>query len=474
MARAKAFETSVIVSLFLLIFLATLPIETVAQTPAAGNNAVYNSSGTCCSGSGAWIDASAFANTSTDICATIYGVLSPSTYPAAGAVIDARGLNSVNSNLTCASGTTPWFNGSTYEDKPSVLLLPGGAINIAYTWVLPNKTKVVGLGASSAGQTGTTLVASSGFTGPQVPNIPLAMIQFGDVNRTQAVTCLSSTGMPTGVCFGIAIEDLTLNGGGSINPHLDGIVNFDSQELTYVTRVNLYQIIATGLQIENSMFSNQGGNSGPYSDITFSPGPSATSSTVCAQMYSQATRGIHGLNCTANGTPAAAIYLDAVTTTLEDIHIDGFQDGIVVGANNLAQSDVILNVSGSSAVNNLIHICGSTSSGNCPGGATNVADLTISGATSGGGNTVKDDLTGATLPNATDAHVGMYIVGEATAGGYSRFSTSKTYPTWFVGHFQIPGLATSCTATSNGSLYSTSSSGNSLWACVNGNWALVK
>src|ERR1700733_16092063 len=89
------------------LFFSIFPTAVSAQSQ--GNNAVYyqsGSSGTCCKGSGAFIDASMFA--STNFCSTLYGILSGLSYPASGAVIDERGLNSTNTSMNCLTGTTSW------------------------------------------------------------------------------------------------------------------------------------------------------------------------------------------------------------------------------------------------------------------------------------------------------------------------------------------------------------------------------
>src|ERR1035441_2692093 len=80
------------------------PTQIQAQAAAAGNNAVYNSTPALVS-SASYVDASVMPGS--DICAQIYNALSASTISAAGAIIDARGINSGNSssNLTCTSGT---------------------------------------------------------------------------------------------------------------------------------------------------------------------------------------------------------------------------------------------------------------------------------------------------------------------------------------------------------------------------------
>ena len=59
-------------------WLSILPIRANAQSP--GNNAVYNSTGTCtsssCGFSAAFVDASVFGNSRTDICTVLNNILS--------------------------------------------------------------------------------------------------------------------------------------------------------------------------------------------------------------------------------------------------------------------------------------------------------------------------------------------------------------------------------------------------------------
>src|SRR5262249_48463498 len=99
-----------------------------------GQNAVYPSSGTCCMGSQAFIDASMFATTNGDICTVLKGILDSSSYPSTGAVIDARGLTTSNpvTSMTCHSATpSPWSG--IANPPPSTILLPatGGTGNPA-------------------------------------------------------------------------------------------------------------------------------------------------------------------------------------------------------------------------------------------------------------------------------------------------------------------------------------------------------
>ena len=116
-------------------WLSILPIRANAQSP--GNNAVYNSSGTCtsssCGFSAAFVDASVLTASAPNICGILHSILNGVSYPAGGAVIDARGLNSSITSMTCTA--SPWA-GIT-SPPPSTILLPAGTILIPKSWILP-------------------------------------------------------------------------------------------------------------------------------------------------------------------------------------------------------------------------------------------------------------------------------------------------------------------------------------------------
>jgi hypothetical protein len=172
-------------------------------------------------------------------------------------------------SMTC--GGTPW-SGIT-SPPPSTILLPAGTIVIPSTWVLPQNTRLVGEGENNplSSAPGTTIQAASG-------SLLSTMIQFG-----------SSSVCSSGVCSGISVERLTLDGRAQT---VHGIVNQFSQTNTYVDHVTLYQILGTGLLISSSG-SSSATNSGPYTNITFDTGGySGASSTMCAQIIgTSGTRG---------------------------------------------------------------------------------------------------------------------------------------------------------------------------------------
>jgi hypothetical protein len=466
------------IGVILIAWLSACPTPAAAQG-SPGQDAVYPPSGVCCKGSPAFIDASQFINVNNNnICSAIYSILQPPTYSAA--VIDARGISG-STALTCAAGATPWNNGTTYQNKPSTILLPatGGPqptpIIIPTPWILPSNTHLIGEGDAnpvSATNPATTIQATSGFSG--------AMIQFGS-----STVCPLVSSVPT--CTGISVENLTLDGQGPLGQVVNGISNGFSQDGSSVNHVSLYQIRGLGLLIEGS---SQGTaiNSGPYSNLTFDLGTSqATSSTACAQILNAgSTHGIHGLTCISQTNDApVAVLLDSSNNSVEDVRIVGFYDGISVGKNGVAQSNVLMNINGDTdntcnpscqTTVNVVHITSNNT----------VSDLSIMGVRNIGGSnttTIQDDLTGLTTP-LLDPSVAIYALGEkdTVSGGYSRYTTSPNAVGWAVG----PKAPTNTTACARGSLYScTGSTTNcmhgsyaALWACtLNGGnlqWVAVK
>jgi hypothetical protein len=438
----------ILVTMMIFFFAGIMSSPTPAEAQQ-GYNAVCNTSspltGIDCSA--AFFDASVFGGG--DICTQINTVLKSSLYPAVGAVIDARGINSGNSSMTCK--ISPW-NGVT---EPSVVLLPAGTITIPGPWVLPDRTRVLGHGErAGVGQSGTVILAATPFAAISTSNNPAAMIQFG----TAACTGVSA------VYFGISIQDVMLDGAGQ---SIDGILNCHAQELSYVRNVNLFMINGAGLEVSGT----QAQNSGAYENIACTPGSGYSSSTVCVDINNvPGTRGVHGLTATVSSTasspgPVAAVLLDSPNTTIEDAHFEGFQDGILIGANGPPYSAVVFNVSGSTGagpMNNVVEI----SSANLPNA---VSLLGISSA--GVPNTIKDDETGTTI---TDPYVGVYFLGGQQSGGFTRFTNSTSAATWVVGNG--PPSSTSTPQCPTGSIFSNSTgvAGSTFYVCVNGAWKDVE
>lgn len=221
---------------------------------------------------------------------------------------------------------------------------------------------------------------------------------------------------------------------------------------------------------------------GPYSNITFNTGTySAVQSTVCAQINLASvggTRGIHGLTCgaTSSSLPTAAVLLDSSNNSVEDVRVMGFFNGIYIGSQAAATSNVLRNVFGDTSEPlgmlspvNVVHLSS----------LHPVSDTAIVGVTNIGGSgtdSILDDNVPASL---SDPYVAMYVLGQQESFGgsnfaYSRFTTSPNTASWVSGSAFPP--TSGCTSHNIGSLYSsTSNSANSnLYVCKpSGNWAAV-
>jgi hypothetical protein len=416
-------------------------------TDVAGQNAVYgncNNHALATTSSSAFVDAGIFGSLNTNICAVLNGILKSQTYPfVAGSVIDARGLPATGTSMTCS--ITPW-SGIT-SPPASTILLPAGTIVSPGIWILPPGTHIIGEGDSIG--SGTTIQASSTFSATAGP-----IVQF----------CSSA-------CNGdVSLERVNLDG---IGGPITGIANSFAGEGSFVDHVSLYQIRGTGLTVSGSAT-----NSGPYSNITFDTGNyGGATTTVCAQISGlTATRGIRRLRCTSESSDASvAVLLDSSNNIVQDVTISGFHDGVLVGSNGVAKTNVLRNIVGDTANPcyptcpvpiNTVHI-----SNHMTSGSANVADLSIMGVSNDGNGTytIADDLTTTVL---SEPFTGLYALGEPVSGGYSRLTTSANAATWVNG-------TTSTLSTSTcpqGSIYSciSSSCSNTLWACTSGGWLVVK
>lgn len=433
---------------FLWVAMCLCSVRAQAQaTP--GNNAVYPFSGSTVTFSDAFVDASVFDQGHGDVCADIFKALSSVTTGTAATmvVIDARGIQP-GTNI-CASSPFLGIPQPSQLLLPSIILLPAGLISIQTPWVLPDRTRIIGQGADPtlSGTNGTILQAASNFP------TSAYMVVFGS-------TSLCS--MAGGTCNGIGVESLTLDG----NTVAAGIQNAEAQERGYVNHVSLRNFVGTGLDVET--VRGQGQNSGPYSNITFL---TSSNSANCVTINGiEGTRGIHNINCVGGGGPAG-IYLEAGGNTLEDISLSNFEDGIRIGDTRAAGGNVLLNITGASSLQNVVHI----SHNNTVNGLS-ILQVYGNGATHAA---IQDDQiptsSGSTL--ITDNQVAIYAIGESMGGGYSRFTTaihSAHVPIWLVGRGAASGTCTSNLET--GTLYSDMASSDpySLYLCNGVSWVAVK
>jgi hypothetical protein len=292
------------------LFLALLALPVIAQTDT-GDNAVCTSATGCTttSPSAAFIDASAFSCSSGDFCCAVNQALAD--LPATGGVVDARGINSGGTN-TC-TGTTPYVvtgTGGHTITTPSTLLLPSGKITINTTWVLPDRSRIVGEGnnPSNSNMLGTYIIADGIGAGD-------SMMQMGS-----PTLCNDPTG--SNQCYGISISNLMIDGANGGSTVINGIANLYAGASSYVDHVNIAQVVGTALVI-----GNNAADSGPYSNIAISPGTLCAAATSCVQLGDAnglplSTRGIHGMTCTCvgsdanGGTGTAGISLNSPNNTI--------------------------------------------------------------------------------------------------------------------------------------------------------------
>jgi hypothetical protein len=424
----------------------------------AGNNAVYDGTTSTPMGSNSFVDVSAFSP-SGDLCARINNAfLHAVPVGRPGTVLDARGIT--GSGQACAG--SPFDNPMKQATRSVTILLPAATIIVHKAWAIPDQTQVVGEGPGR-----TILQAASDFSDPLSP---AAMLHMGTP---------SQSGMGGGIVFEVRIQHLTLDGQGKsigVTP-IDGIDNLNAEEQSYVDDVSITNINGNGLFLgtdANGATKGTSNHSGPYSNILFQ---TSSAPTACVNILNAEPRGLHGITCIANADVSnAAILLDGNNVSLDNIRIDGFHDGILIGSRQAVdfppESDLLLNITGTatvSATTNLVHISNAHIGINGP-------NFSIMGVTSVGVNTIVDDVTGTTLSTSADPNVGMYVLGQVVGGsGYSRFSTSPRIPTWGSG-----SSAPSGACPSNGSLFSVSTASASpiLWACVNNgtstSWTAVK
>jgi len=214
---------------------------------SAGSNTVWGScnSQTVKQGSMAIVDASQFAGA--NICAQIQAAFSQyvsrnNTY---GIVVDARGINPTQA--CSGSNSNPWASwANTNPNLPSVVLLPSGTIQISSVWAMPQLARLVGEGPGV-----TILQAASGFTSPD-------MIDMGN-----SILCPAAS---SNTCPAVAIEHLRIDGNSGNNVSVNGIVNNNAQELSYVDDVLFSNISEKALWL-NGQYAQ---NSGPYSNLTMS------------------------------------------------------------------------------------------------------------------------------------------------------------------------------------------------------------
>jgi len=518
MRTTRSQARSVLVLASLALSIASMPITVRAQNPgnnAAGNNAVWSSS-TSVVGSAAFVDASAWCGSggtrncggvNSDFCATLSAALGQ--VRTTGGVVDARGVVNSSHGGAQACGSDPFAAAGIAQTNqvPITVLLPASTINLQCTWTLPSNVRLVGEGGESvlAAQQ-TKFCTSSSSCSASCSSPTIAMLQMG------------STGCSSTICSGISIERLKLQNASTLV--VDGIINDYATQSSYVREVEMSGLTGTGLYV-----GPQAPGSGPYTNLNFTTvaGSACTGTLlpVCADIEAP-TQGLHGVTCLGDSSTSAkngnvgypGIKINASNNSIEDVHIESFWDGIVIGDTSSPVNNVFVsNVTGAATaqlvacmVTNTVHICGSNPGayGSCLAEATvtnthlsEVANSSMN-ANVGGlikANTVVDDATGIVMGGcaATSGCSGsplttaMYLLGDSagsvgsSSSLYSLFTTTPSsflyadgsgpgyptaLPTWGVG--RINPVTSNAVCYTPGALYSNvaTTSGSSVYVCT--------
>lgn len=432
---------------------ATLTVD----SGATGNKAVY-ATPTNIVGSSAYVDAAAFQS-GNDICTTINAALQ--VLPLTGGVVDARGVQTTPTpghSLVCNANETPWLQsngtgGYKFTTTPADILLPRATICLLTPWIIPDQTRVIGVGVFGSNGTVISGGCSGGFLDNENPTNP-SMIYMGYSGIPSGTPTYPSPPCPTSnTCTGVAVENLLLDGE-FMTTQVNGIVNSNSGDLSYVNQVGFPYIGLTAL-----LASAPG--AAKYTNLTASTNNAAGPGSVCVSLaQTNGVSGVHGMTCTGTSPQSTGLASNAQSNSIEDIHLETLPDGILLGATGNSQGNVVINVEGAVHMTNVVHL----SNAYTTSGVADVALLAIASGCSGCGglhpNTIQDDVTSTTLtnplsaPNYTDQSVGLYVLGEsvnASSSEYSRFSTSPRIQTWAVGSTAPVNATPNCAP---GSLYS--------------------
>ncbi len=451
--------------------LLAIPSELSAQGAGTkGDKAVY--SGTTTSsivGSSAYVDATAFqTGGSTDICAIINAALQ--TLLAAGGVVDARGIQNPTAGgpLECAPNATPWLqkSGSSYvfTTTPADILLPPANICIQTPWIVPDKTRVIGVGIFGTNGTviwptygGQPSGCSGNFSDNENPQDP-GIIYMGFSGIPPVNYPPSPAPCPnSNICTGVVIENLQLDGAAlPTSSLLEGIENFNSGAGSYIDQVSFpsipnvdYDNFAPAATLSNLSITVATGNGN--AQCVLLDVPSGVSSA-------------HGVSCI--GVPdVLGVRVGAMSTSIEDTHFESMKNGIDWGDLDPSQSDVVINATGSAGIQHVVYLDNAFTTA----GKADVVLLAIDSGCNGCGGvhpfTIYDNVTDTQVynplsaSNDTDQSVGLYVLGEALLPNpyyaFTRFSTSPSFQTWGQGHGAPSNSTPSCAA---GSIYSNTAS----------------
>jgi hypothetical protein len=305
--------------------------------------------------------------------------------PSTGGIVDARGLTGAQS---CSANPFASYTGS------GVLLLGAATFTCSAQWTIPNRFQVYGIGRPATTQQNTVLVAGSNFpTG----------------------TAVISLGNSPGPNFGVRVENLGVDGNNIVG--VIGFQNLYSQEESGWSHVLAYNCAGGNFLVSTSAAQN----SGPYRDmeaLNDSNCTNSSSSTIAFQVNgATAFRGIDGLTVNYDGATSPN---NAIVTTAAGTYNNIHTESVTVGMQLSGGDFIVSNFQAGPNITTAIDIAS---------GSFNVA---LFGVLSTTGNLIVDNVNGNTIVASTEGgSIGMYVLGNGTAGSGLLLSSSINFPSRF-------------------------------------------
>lgn len=301
-----------------------------------------------------------------------------------GAEVTCRG-DGVTDVTACLQNTMQ----TAQQHGDSQVYLPKGRFGVSNTIVVPDRIQLIGLGSEDGVTGGSAIAALSTF--------PLhgVLVEMGPANQMN---------------FGVQLHNLRLDGGGRADIDLQ---NLFSMEQSYGQDLFLTGYLRAGLDIEGSSAQN----SGPFTQITITPGSDATvtSDTGCVIVRNVISfRGISALTCDGGtayvSRPAVALQLDG-QALYSGLQVSHFGTAVMLGSSATAAEGLVL-MGGMFGpdVDTAVLI----------GSETPSQDVSIFGVScSSCTTTLSDTVTGRT----SAATIGWYLLGNG-AGPYKKVLSS--------------------------------------------------
>lgn len=355
-----------------------------------------------------------------DACLKIQAAIA--ALPESSGMVDARGLDGA---LACSEN--PYGN-----TNKAVTLLIGAATYITDApWVVPQKSRLIGIGRGDAGALNSTIQASDTFP-----------------SGTGVVQLCGAMASP---CFGVQVEHLTIDCNGV--PGCVGGYNAYSQEESWFKHLLVVNNPGSGIFIDGSpngvpTYAQQ--NSGPYEDIEVNSSAAAVANTMCVRVtLAVLVRPLNSITCNADGyttRPTNAILVDGASPLeISNIHVEHYSNGIVLGTAALGVSDILVHqISVGPDTPNAVII-------NPPSGGVSQL-VTVTGVlnSTAASNVLVDNVNGITLTSSGGPGVGLYSIGNGAGGSQTVISSRNDIPSQLYGpsfkvlkNFIMPGTLNS-------------------------------